>query len=270
MAQRIPVKEFFEVDFGVGPFDRCINKFKESNVQLTTTEELAELRMCGGYKHSVSNHTLWVAESLSYLDEKTLVIASRDYNQILKNPEVATKTQRDGQEFKLEDSVARDLRERAETDADKAIKTGVLLVQKDSFSNISVDALDDNPATRFLFRSVTQEYARFLKSLRHDKLYVWFHSPEICYKNKPGLTPYAEPIWVDRIVPHINSGICHTSEPNDDNFYRRLWYEGFAVGMRRIKDLSYEPEPIVKKNQGYIEFEGKMYVEVPQHLLKSV
>lgn len=271
--QRIQVKDFFEVDFGVGPFDKCINHLKESNVVLTSTEELAELRLCGSYKHTVSTHTVWIAESLNYLDEKTLVIASRDYNQILKNPELATKAHRAGNEFKLEGAVAKELRERAQSDPDEAIKSGVLLVEMASLQNISVDALAENPTTRFLLRDNARAYGQLLKTDHQlcygNMFHVWFNSPEICHKNRPGLTPYAEPIWVDRIAPHKNSGICHTADVQDDQFYRRLWGEGMAIGMRRIKDLSYVPEPIVKKRQGFIEFEGKNYIEVPETVFKK-
>lgn len=260
---KIQSKEFFEVEFGVGPFDRCINRFKECGFNLTSIEELAELRLCGGYEHAVSKHTLWIAESLNYLDEKNLVVASRDYNQLLKNPEAATSVHREQKEVKLDDTFAKELRERAETDPDKAIKSGVLLVQQKSLENISIDALAENPTTIFMFRSTANAYAKFCKAYKHDKFHVWFFPPETCHKNRPGLTPYAEPMWVDKITPCRNSGICHTADPQEDVFYRRLWGEGLAAGVRKIKDLSHAPEPIVKKHNGFIEFEGRKYVVVP-------
>ncbi len=157
-------KEQLDVYSHVGPFDEGVSALKKEGFSLITARELAEARLLGGVKIPVSREWTWVAENFNYLPTGEILIASRDYNPLLKNAEEATACNRAGKKFYLNQKLAKELRERAEADPEKAMKSGVLLLpQKAVKSEILSSALKDEPLTYFLFRDTAKLYGQFLK-----------------------------------------------------------------------------------------------------------
>src|SRR3990172_9401448 len=63
--------------------------------------------MLGGAEHPVSRRWSWVGENFNYSPYGAILVASREYNPILKSPEEETDCHRDGKEFHLDKRVLR-------------------------------------------------------------------------------------------------------------------------------------------------------------------
>lgn len=179
-------KDQLEIYTHIGPFDKGVAALKNEGLELITSRELAEARMLCGAKHPVSKQWTWVAENFNYLPTGEILVASSEYNPILKNPEEAANCHRNHKEFYLNKKFAKALCDRAEVDPEKAIKSGVLLLKRkpakslrEAVKNeIPTTDLEENPLTHFLFRELAKPYSQFLKENGIDKVPAWVVAPD--------------------------------------------------------------------------------------------
>jgi len=171
-----------------GSFGQGIATLKEKGLALITTCELAEARMLGGVKNPISTVWSWVAENFNYLPSGEILIASREYNPFLKNAAFLKNVKESEQygrqcrEFYLDKKLVKELREHAEVDLEKAVKSGVLLLSRKSVkSEIPCASLNDEPLTYFLFRDAAKQYGQFLKEYGLDSVPLYFADDDSAY-----------------------------------------------------------------------------------------
>ncbi|MEM4247007.1 MAG: hypothetical protein QXF14_01665 [Candidatus Woesearchaeota archaeon] len=216
-------KEQIEVYSHIGPFDKGIAVLNKEKLAIWTASDLAEARMLGGAKHPVSREWSWVGENFNYLPDGDILVASRDYNPILKNPEQATDCHRSGKEFYLDKRIAKDLRERAEKNPEKAVKSGVLLLPRNAVeSEIPSTALKDEPLTRFLFRDTAKPYGQFLKENGINSVPVYVVDADYAKNQKQAL---GRALWVGSLIG--GSGL----HGGDDGLH---FSDGRVRGVRRV------------------------------------
>jgi hypothetical protein len=188
-------KEQLDIYTHIGSFDKGIAALNKEKLAIWTARDLAEARMLGGANHQLSREWSWVGENFNYLPSGEILIASRDYNPILQNAEEATDCHRNGKEFYLNNKIAKDLRERAEKDPEKAIKSGVLLLPRNAVKGeLPSTALKDEPLTYFLFRDTAKPYGQFLKENGIDSVPVYVVDAAHAKKQKQALV---RALWVD-------------------------------------------------------------------------
>jgi hypothetical protein len=207
-------KEQLDIYTHMGSFDKGIAALNKERLAIWTARDLAEARMLGSAKHQVSREWSWVGENFNYLPNGAILVASRDYNPILQNPEEATDCHRNDKEFYLDNKIAKELRERAEKDPEKALKTGVLLLPRNSVkSEIPSTAFKDEPLTYFLFRDTAKPYGQFLKENGIDSVPVYVVDADYAKKQKQA---FGRALWVHYLddwslldgydILHFNSG----------------------------------------------------------------
>ncbi len=191
--------DYLEVHSYRGSFVDGLAALKQRGLELITSEELAEIKTrVVPSTHRIQNEKTWLAESYVYLPNGDVMIVSREHNPILNNVKKAkisdeknvefyrdnkifSSAQADeeerpigggaviisawkNREFYIDDKTAAELRERAETDLEKAIKNGVLLLSNSSRNkSFPTTAFGEEPETCFLFRKFAKEYGAFLK-----------------------------------------------------------------------------------------------------------
>lgn len=287
-------KEQIEVYTHDGPFAEGVAAFKEKGLSLITAYELARGRLFGGVKELQKNplnweHT-WVAESFNYLPTGEILIASRDYNSHLKNPDEAL-CYRDGREFYLGPKLKEKLRERAEADPKKAVKSGVLLLPRKAVKDeIPSTALIDNPLTYFLFRDTAEPYGQFLKE--NNISFIPVHVVDADYAKKQKRA-FIRPLWIgdvygfcsSRTIPMEQAGSVldgvndiidlrgFSIFPGEGNF---IWDAvGLVRGVRQSPKVSKEPTvndldsilQTLKKGTSF-EYDGTTYVPLKQDIIE--
>ena len=188
-----------------GPWDKCIRELEQTDVQPTTTEELFAARILdahakGDYKQSeLCMSGSWVGEGLFYRRSGDILVASRDYNLLLKNPQQATADNSKGSEYFSNTREEKTLLERAERDPDEALKSGVLLLlRKDIPNAIPVSALDEHPYSRFLAKSQAKPYGELLHGAADIKeIPVYIVGADYAKKQKAA---FGRALWVNDLI----------------------------------------------------------------------
>lgn len=167
-----------EVLTELASFGSGVADLKREGVGLITAEQLAIVIMADGFGGPFSSigrpfnsEGMWIAENHNYGIGRAaeILLATGDYNPILKHPEEAAIAHTvippgERKEFYPGAASWMGLRERAESDPYKAMKSGVLLVTRKGLKpEIPVDALGETPETIFLFRKQAEAYGQWLK-----------------------------------------------------------------------------------------------------------
>ena len=191
------------------PFDQGLAQLHNKGLELITARELAEI-------HSIKPpHTYlfpisWIAESFVYLSNGNILVTTREQNPILQFPQEATQQHSEESEFYLSDRVLKDIFERAQTDVDQALITGVLLLKKETLpEKIPFEQFSQQPLTRFLFRELAAEYGQFRSKFSHKpyaSIHVFRPNSQLFPLPHRSLTPFARDIRIG------NSSILGSSD----------------------------------------------------------
>ncbi len=220
-----------------GSFDKGVAALKKKGLELITSEDLAEHRIAakGHEEYHQRNTGTWTAENYNYGLKGEILIASRKFNPILKNPTKATDAHRSGNEFYLDAITWKALRERAETDPEKAIKSGVLLLpRKDYRRNLPTNAFEEYAPTRFHFRQQATPYGRFLKA-RGITSIGHYVVEEYDARKQP--KPFGQALWVDYLH-------CGSNLEGHDRYRLSDSCDGWlgVLGVRRAPTAVNEPK----------------------------
>ncbi len=195
----IPAGDALEVLSQDGPFDQGVAALRENGLELITSEQLAIIRMRDCPVSLLSTQGTWVAENYNYGNGKDaeIVIASGSLNPILKQPVEATNAHRQGKEFYLDAAAWKLLRDVAESDPYKAIKSGALLVTRKALkSDIPVEAFGETPETVFLFREQAKAYGNWLKAQGIRAVSQWIVDADYAKKQK---NAFGRALWVPNL-----------------------------------------------------------------------
>ena len=152
-----------------GSFDQCIAQLQKRGIGLWMPKDLALVRMAAGPDHDISTNGSLVNVSYNYDNsgDADILLASGKRNPLIPNAEKATRCHRQGDEFFPSDNEWKALRELAETDPYKAIKSGVLLLhRKDVMDEIPTHAYGEIPETIFIFEDQAKPYGGWLAQQR--------------------------------------------------------------------------------------------------------
>ncbi|HLF54220.1 MAG TPA: hypothetical protein VI612_00680 [Candidatus Nanoarchaeia archaeon] len=265
-------KKVFEV-LSVGDnFDKAVACLAEKQVPLATTEELAEARVLdakvqGSWLNSeLCTNGFWTAENYNYYPNGEILIASREFNPILKQPRKATYAHKSAKEFYLDERTQKALRERAEIDPEKAIKSGVLLLPRTAYrSSVPTTAFEDYAPTRFHFRQQAAPYGIFLaeqgiKSVGHQVF------DEETAREQP--KPFGRALW----VYGLNSG----SALGGNHIFNSAAGHGQVCGVTSYARIpqelrGLEPNILQALKEGVaFDYNGTIYVPVSREAIARV
>lgn len=172
----VPVNEQLNVYSYNGGFVPGVRRLNQLGLSIITAEDLAELRVRAGLKSKLSTSEAWVGEGYICLPDKEFLVVSRENNPIFHNLERAAQTNYDRQYY-VHDSIVKTLREKAESDPEKAIKTGVFLFKRffpeDDFPQ--AESFGETPITIFLFRKYAKAYGELLKERGLDSIVHFYN-----------------------------------------------------------------------------------------------
>lgn len=184
------VKEQLEIYKHIGPFDEGVAALSKEGLPLISARDLADARILGGIESPVSKDWTYAAESFNYFPNGDLLIASRNYNPLLKKgipEEIVNRERRElgksiptqtDTTFYLDDIVANHLQERAESDPEKAVVSGVLRLSRKSVKQlIPTTSLNDEPVLYFLFQDMAKKYGAFLNEHRIKYIHLQIVDP---------------------------------------------------------------------------------------------
>jgi hypothetical protein len=220
----LPVSEQLNIHTYRGSFMDGARDLARDGLKPASTAELAEARIRAGLDHPLSQESIWVGEAYICLPNREMLIVDRDHNPFLTGTAKPytyryNRFEHDDlthEYHRLDDPVAKQLRERAETDPDKAIKSGVLLFNRKDYpgdTEIPADELDKQAPTRFLFREFAKPYAELLKA-----------------QDLEGLR-------------HFYSGNPHESADRCQNCCRGIWYHGIYKPKKPSTDPDHRHDP---------------------------
>lgn len=174
-----------------------------------------------------------LAENFNYMLNGDTLVASREYNPILKHIKQAAEVHSNGGEFYLDDTIVNELMSHAETDPEKAIKSGVLLMQgwrgglaDLHYMDLPTMYLEGYPLAQFLFREFAKPYGCFLNSLGETSIPVTAVHSNYAKRQKK---PFARPL----VMGHIDYPLLDGDNEDVYNGYYSIYY-GTICGMRRI------------------------------------
>lgn len=157
-----------------GFFGKVTAALKGEGVGLIAAEQLALIRMSDGPKRPFSKEGTWIAENYNYATNGDILIASGDYNPLLRSPAEAARAHRQGKEFYLDAKALDGLLKAAKEDPEEAVKTGVLLLRrKDVTTEIPTPQLAESPVCLFLFRSQAKAYGEWLSAQGVESVPQW-------------------------------------------------------------------------------------------------
>ena len=149
-----------------GNWAQCVSGCRAKSLEVAAARQIAELRIKHGKDSVYCRNGGWAAEDFNYLPSGDILVASADYNPLLRHAVKATNKHDAGKEFYLDDRIVAMLL--------KAEKNGgvLLLKIKDVPKELSVDAFGKEPLTAFL--GWNQDYADFLNKceIKNIKLFV--------------------------------------------------------------------------------------------------
>ncbi len=204
-------------DTGIAALRKPDETLQKPSLELITSEQLAIIRMRDGPASPFSTQGTWVAENYNYGDGKDaeIVIASGSLNPILKHPVEATNVHSQGKDFYFTDVASwKQLRDVAESDPYKAMKSGALLVTRKALkSEIPVEALGETPETVFLFREQAKAYGNWLKEQGISSVPQW--TADAGYAKTRG-NAFGRALWVHALIGRselygYNNGLCYDS-----------------------------------------------------------
>lgn len=197
-----------------GRFDDIVSALAKEGANLGTCEQAAMVDIAGG--GLVDKVKMMVAESVVYLPNGEILLTSGQHSPLLSSPEEACvgwyaskiDDRVGGYNFYVSDGTAERLRGLAETNPDRAIESGVLLLDRRAmrpysfiFEEISPGRLADSDSGRFLFQTHAEAYGKWLEETRgvrmiqhHTLRQDWVPERPICnelyWSNSNGLTSY--------------------------------------------------------------------------------
>ncbi len=227
------------VDFA--PFDQGITHLHAQGLELVTARELAEIHLMRSsciYRFAPS----WIAESFVYIPNGDILVAAREQNPLLHFSQDATRCHSLECEFYLSDTLFKSLFERAQSDVDQALTTGVLLLRKETLpEKISFEKFGEEPLTRFLFRDLAADYGHFRSTLS-DKQYA----PIRIFRPDSPIFPLfnLSPLPFARDIRIENSSILGRSDIDGIGYeggggmggaYFQLAHKNYILSIRRMK-----------------------------------
>lgn len=200
-------KKTYDVLTVEGSFERAYPALRKEGVEIATAEQIARMRRLSGSDSSLSrNYGQWVAEAHIYQpkDSGIVLIVDGNHNPILANPSEATNRHRKGKEFYVDNSK---LLNRAEKDAKKAVKSGVLALPRQRKSGllgsseinpieVSTDELAEHPYFQFTLRDEAKPYGKFLKEAGISKIPVYLVSENSTKDSEHNGNPFVRLLWV--------------------------------------------------------------------------
>lgn len=268
----IPAGDALEVLSQDGPFDQGMAVLREKGLELITAEQLAILRIRDGPASPFSTQGTWVAENYNYSSgrDAEIIIASANLNPILKQPVEATNAHRQGEEFYLNEAAWKQLRDVAESDPYKAIKSGALLVTRKALKfEIPVEALGETPETVFLFREQAKAYGNWLKAQGISAVSQWTVCEDHAKKQNQ---PFGRALWVRSLDDRSEL----------DGYYLVLHYDyGRVRGVRvvpaeraapevpqEVKGIDATVAQAIQEGVGF-NYDGVMYVPVSRQAIEK-
>jgi len=191
----------WDVYLAEGTYEKCLRELKKEKLELVTAAELAEARMSAGRQHPVSKKGGFVAESYFSLPGGEILVASKEYDLISAQPKAASQWSESSYGFApvgIGKRSTKALRERAESDPNKAIKSGVLLLQDSIDDKIPTDQFEEAPITRFLFRKHAKQYGEFLKESCYAEYGDEIEKPYLVHEaiDCNARIPSGRPLWM--------------------------------------------------------------------------
>ncbi len=179
-----------------GPFDEGIAYLKAHKIKLANPWDLFEGRTLHGTNDKISIGDTYVAISLIYTPKKKdVLVVDRRHDPILRNPKKATDAHRGSEKFYVDDTKFRKL---AETDPEKAIESGVLLLSRGEIERLKGEGILTNKFGEdkygyFLARQQSRPYGSFLIENGIESVTVTFDDQEYVNNQKK---PYAVKLLV--------------------------------------------------------------------------
>ena len=247
-----------------GSFDQCIAQLQKRGIGLWMPKDLALVRMAAGPDHDISTNGSLVNVSYNYDNsgDADILLASGKRNPLIPNAEKATRCHRQGDEFFPSDNEWKALRELAETDPYKAIKSGVLLLhRKDVMDEIPTHAYGEIPETIFIFEDQAKPYGSWLAQQEISSSSQYTLSAEQVKKQE---RPLSLPLWVRDLLD--GSGL-----DGSGSLVGRVGGVQFVPAEQAAQKVSQETkvleERIVKiiKDRTKFRFakEGMIYIPIP-------
>jgi len=186
-------KESLEVFCYTGSFNSGLAVFEDAGLELITARELAEVRLHANPESPVTEFWTYIAENFNYFPNGDVLIASRNYNPFLKSPRDRIATSSSSEEFYLNKEVIKHLEERAETNPEEAILSGVLRLTLEC----DKDKAAGEAISRFFFQDLEEAYLSFVQNLMGT-------IPPFLVANKDYVKghkePFARPFYIDGIL----------------------------------------------------------------------
>ncbi len=162
-----------------GPFDfdKGIDYLRENKTSLGNPWDLFKVRILLDSTDEINTDGTNVAITLIYAPKKRdVIVVDKRHDPILRNPRKATDAHRSGREFYVNDSRFRKL---AETDPEKAIESGVLLLSRREIERLEGDGISTSRFGKdkysyFLARKQSRQYGLLLKEKEIDNIIVSF------------------------------------------------------------------------------------------------
>jgi hypothetical protein len=182
-----------------GNWAQCVAGCRAKNLEVATARQIAELRIKHGKDSIYCKNGGWVAENFNYLPNGDILVASRDYNPLLKYAEEATKAHIAGKEFYLYGGVIQGL-------YDEEKQGNVLLLKRKDVSDIiAVDAFGKEPLTAFL--GWGKDYGEFLKGCSIENVNLYICDEKYVKKQKQA---FSRALWANYL--YLNSALyCDSS-----------------------------------------------------------
>jgi hypothetical protein len=141
---------------------------------------------------AINTNGSWTAESFNYFPSGKILVASREYNILLKEADAAVKNHQAKSEHYLDDEYAGELDSVASEDEWKnPEEKRVLVLREKGIFGIQVSEFSKNELAVFLFKDMAHKYAQFLSKNGFDKTSVLLA--------KPKDRPFAKNMWLSRL-----------------------------------------------------------------------
>lgn len=195
-------------------WDRAIGKFRRLGYTPVAARDIAIARMNLGRGSNIGRYVFYTAENFNYVGGRILV-ASRDYNPLLRDPKATAMAHGVGNQVWLGHSELSGLEEIADEDKGKPVEERRVL-SLDNKGSYSITGKDfgDNELIRFLFKGSGGFYIRWTKdALSIPDIPSFSINQDDIDDVKEAGRPYAKPLLFDILSLWADSAVCHTKRP---------------------------------------------------------
>jgi len=175
-----------------GFFNLALKELAEQGFETASIRDIAYARTMSNPESPINTNGSWTAEAFNYFPSKKILVASKDYNILLKESDKAVESHRAKTDFFLTDEYIEKLETVASEDEwKKPAERRVFVLREKGLFSIPVKEFAKNELTVFLFKDMATQYANFLLREGIDKVSVLLAKP----KDKA----FAKDLWFSRL-----------------------------------------------------------------------